>query len=347
LEYYIVYDGLSGPATAAHFHEANAGINGNVVLNLSDSISGNVIKGSSTFSVYAFNTMLEGGYYINVHTLANPNGEIRGQIYKNAREGFVFELNGGQEVPSVTTQATGTGMVSIDRDETSAHYMVVYSGLEGNFTASHFHHAKPGVSGGVIYNITSSYNPFGGAFGYWDETSTPIFDAAPLMYNNEVYLNVHSDQHASGEIRGNLVPVGRLFTELPFDPEFGDNLMLAAVLTGDDEVPPVTTDANALATLYFDGDLTKAKINITATKLSGPSPVYISMKVIWEQTEAFSFHYPMKAIVYKVKSPIFLALTWSAFSMEPLMSTFILLPTRMEKFADSFTWSKIILSLPI
>jgi hypothetical protein len=53
--------------------------------------------------------MLEGGYYINVHTLANPNGEIRGQIYKNAREGFVFELNGGQEVPSVVQpQATGT-----------------------------------------------------------------------------------------------------------------------------------------------------------------------------------------------------------------------------------------------
>jgi hypothetical protein len=63
---------------------------------------------------------------------------------------------------------------------------------------------KPGVSGGWIYNITSSYNPFGVAFGSWDETSTPIFDAAPLMYNNEVYLNVHSDQHPSGEIRGNL-----------------------------------------------------------------------------------------------------------------------------------------------
>jgi len=270
LEYYIVFDSLSGPATAAHFHEAGPGVNGGVVLNLSDSITQNSIKGSSTFSVYAFNTLLAGGYYVNMHTVANPNGEIRGQIYKNAREGFVYELNGGQEVPSVTTQATGTGMVSIDRDETSAHYMVVYSGLEGTFTVSHFHHAKPGVSGGVIYNITSSYNPFGGAFGYWDESSTPIFDAAPLMHNNEVYLNVHSSLHPSGEIRGNLIPVGRLFTELPFDPEFGDNLILAALMTGDDEVPAVTTDGRGLATLYFDGDLTKAKINITATELSGP-----------------------------------------------------------------------------
>ena len=270
LEYYIVFDSLSGPATAAHFHEAGPGVNGGVVLNLSDSITQNSIKGSSTFSVYAFNTLLAGGYYVNMHTVANPNGEIRGQIYKNAREGFVYELNGGQEVPSVTTQATGTGMVSIDRDETSAHYMVVYSGLEGTFTVSHFHHAKPGVSGGVIYNITSSYNPFGGAFGYWDESSTPIFDAAPLMHNNEVYLNVHSSLHPSGEIRGNLIPVGRLFTELPFDPEFGDNLILAALMTGNDEVPAVTTDGRGLATLYFDGDLTKAKINITATELSGP-----------------------------------------------------------------------------
>ncbi|HEX5112172.1 MAG TPA: CHRD domain-containing protein [Saprospiraceae bacterium] len=270
LEYYIVYDQLSAPATASHFHQADPGVNGGVVLDISAGITDYEITGSSTFTVNAFNTLLEGGYYINIHTSTNPSGEIRGQIYKYAREGFVFELNGGQEVPSVTTQASGTGMVSVDRDETSAHYMVVYSGLEGDFTASHFHQAKPGVSGGVIYNITSSYNPFGGAFGYWDESSTPIFDAAPLMYNNEVYLNVHSSLHPSGEIRGNLVPVGRLFTELPFDPEFGDNLILAAVMSGDDEVPAVTTDARGLATLYFDGDLTQAKINITATKLSGP-----------------------------------------------------------------------------
>jgi hypothetical protein len=192
------------------------------------------------------------------------------RLKKFAREAYTFELNGGQEVPPVSTQATGAGVVTIDRDEVSAHYMVVYSGLEGQFTTSHFHHAKPGVNGGVIYDLTSQYNAFGGAFGYWDETAIPPFDAAPFFRNNEMYINVHSDPHFAGEIRGNIVYAGGLFTELPFDPGFDDDLMLSAFLTGEDEVPAVTTDAKALATLYFDGDRTKAKMNITATGLSGP-----------------------------------------------------------------------------
>lgn len=270
LDYYIVYHEMSGNVLGAHFHTAPFGVNGSVTIDLSENINTHDISGSSPFTLDQFNALLKGGLYINLHTADHQAGEIRGQVYKYAREGFVFELNGGQEFPSVSTQASGSGMVSIDRDETSAHYMVVYSGLEGNFTASHFHHGKPGANGGVIYDITDDYNAFGGAFGYWDEASTPVFDAAPWFFNNEVYINVHSDAHPSGEIRGNIVRIGGLFTDLPYDPGFGDDIMLSAVLTGEDEVPSVTTDATALATLYFDGDRTKAKMNITATGLSGP-----------------------------------------------------------------------------
>jgi hypothetical protein len=77
-----VYDQLSSPVVASHFHQAEAGLNGNVVLNLSDSVSTNFIRGSSPFSLYAFNTLLQGGYYINVHTLNHTDGEIRGQVEK-------------------------------------------------------------------------------------------------------------------------------------------------------------------------------------------------------------------------------------------------------------------------
>jgi len=270
LDYYIVFDQLTGAATGAHFHQAEPGENGGVVLDISGGITDHDIAGSSTFSLQAFNTLLNAGYYINLHTAVNPDGEIRGQIQKYAREAYTFEMNGGQEVPPVTTQATGAGVITIDRDQLSAHYMVVYSGLEGTFSASHFHNAPPGVSGGVIHNITSQYNAFGGAYGYWDETSTPVFTASPLFQNNEIYINVHSSLHPSGEIRGNIIRSANLFTDLPFDPGFGDDLILSAQLTGDNESPSVTTDATALATLYFDGDRTKAKMNITATGLSGP-----------------------------------------------------------------------------
>jgi Cu/Zn superoxide dismutase len=270
LEYYIVYDSLSGPATGAHFHQADISENGPVVINLTDSITQIEIAGSTPFTLDQFNTLLAGGLYVNLHTTAHPSGEIRGQVHKFAREAFTFELNGGQEVPPVTTTATGAGVVTIDRDKTSAHYMIVYSGLEGQFTTSHFHNGKPGVNGGVVFDLTAQYNAFGGAFGYWDETAIPPFNHYSAFRAHEMYINVHSDPHFSGEIRGNIVSSGSLFTELPFDPGFGDDLMLSAFLSGDDEVPPVATDAKALATFYFDGDRTKAKMNITATGLSGP-----------------------------------------------------------------------------
>jgi hypothetical protein len=58
--------------------------------------------------------------------------------------------------------------------------------------------------------------------------------------------------------------------DLPFDPGFGDDLILVASLTGDDVVPEVTTDAVGLATMYFGSDKTMAEVNVTVTGLSGP-----------------------------------------------------------------------------
>jgi hypothetical protein len=48
LTWKVTYSGLSGPATAAHFH----------------------------------GPAVAGKYYVNVHTAANPGGEIRGQVTK-------------------------------------------------------------------------------------------------------------------------------------------------------------------------------------------------------------------------------------------------------------------------
>jgi len=271
-QYYILYDSLSGPANGAHFHLAAAGVNGPVAIDISDDIddTNRLISGTQPLNLDILNNLLSGGYYINIHTDENPGGEIRGQVYRYAREGYTFELNGGQEVPSVTTTGTGAGLVSIDRDQTNAHYMVVVSGLTGNLTASHFHNGSPGVNGGVIHDITSSYNDFGAAYGYWDQNSAPPFDAGDLFRANDVYVNVHTDLFGGGEIRGNIIRASGLFQELPFDPKFSDDLMLNAILLGENEVPEVTTDAIALATVFFDTDKSSAKVNITAKGLSGP-----------------------------------------------------------------------------
>ena len=79
LKYKITYTGLSGPATAAHFHgPAAAGANAGVVLPFSNAAS--PIEGEATLTPAQAADLSAGKWYANVHTAANPGGEIRGQL---------------------------------------------------------------------------------------------------------------------------------------------------------------------------------------------------------------------------------------------------------------------------
>lgn len=85
----ISFEGLTGPAVSAHFHEAMKGSTGSIVLNL-DTDSGVVLSGiGQSEGVFAGGTILDptqisnvldGLWYINIHTAVNPTGEIRGQV---------------------------------------------------------------------------------------------------------------------------------------------------------------------------------------------------------------------------------------------------------------------------
>lgn len=68
-------------ATAAHIHQAAAGQNGPVIITLEKtadnvwSVPGNTILSSAQFDAYR-----SGNLYVNVHSAAHPNGEIRAQL---------------------------------------------------------------------------------------------------------------------------------------------------------------------------------------------------------------------------------------------------------------------------
>jgi len=82
MTYTITYSGLSGPATAAHFHgPAAAGANAPPVVPLSGSMT-SPIKGEATLTDAQLADLQAGRWYLNVHTAANKDGEIRGQVVK-------------------------------------------------------------------------------------------------------------------------------------------------------------------------------------------------------------------------------------------------------------------------
>ena len=81
LTYTITYSGLSGPATMAHIHgPAAPGANAGVLVPFPTPAS--PIKGTATLTDAQMTALEAGQTYANVHTSANPGGEIRGQIMK-------------------------------------------------------------------------------------------------------------------------------------------------------------------------------------------------------------------------------------------------------------------------
>jgi len=81
LSYSVSYSGLSGPATAAHFHgPAAAGANAGVAVPVKDVAS--PIKAEATLTDAQAADLQGGKWYFNIHTEKNKGGEIRGQLTK-------------------------------------------------------------------------------------------------------------------------------------------------------------------------------------------------------------------------------------------------------------------------
>jgi hypothetical protein len=83
LTWNVTYNGLSGPATMAHFHgPAAEGKNAPPVVWLIEKgiAVSSPMKGQATLTPEQAQQLMAGEWYINVHTQANANGEIRGQI---------------------------------------------------------------------------------------------------------------------------------------------------------------------------------------------------------------------------------------------------------------------------
>jgi hypothetical protein len=81
LTYTVTYSGLSGPALGAHFHgPGEAGKNAGIALPFKSTES--PIQGTATLTDTQAADILAGKWYANIHTAANPGGELRGQMAK-------------------------------------------------------------------------------------------------------------------------------------------------------------------------------------------------------------------------------------------------------------------------
>jgi hypothetical protein len=132
------------------------------------------------------------------------------------------DLHGFEEVPAVSSTGTGELRVRIASDDSSFDFELSYEGLEGTTTAaSHIHLGQKSVNGGVSVFLCGgggrpACTPTSGTFT-GTVTATDVIgptgqgiaagefaELLRAMRLGATYVNVHTDKHPGGEIRGQI-----------------------------------------------------------------------------------------------------------------------------------------------
>jgi hypothetical protein len=276
ITYLLTYSGLSGTANAAHIHTGAAGVAGGVILPLAvgpSPMSGTLTaadftaSGSVTTFAQAVAAIRAGTTYFNIHTAANPGGEIRGQIVA-AGEAHFADLAGFQENPPVATAATGKGTVVISADASTITYLVTYGGLSGTANAAHIHTGAVGVNGGVILPLAVGPSPMSGTLTTANFTAsgsvTTFAQAVAAIRAGTTYINIHTAANPGGEIRGQIgvtvtAPAPTPTpppTEPPAEPEPTVEVTVPPTSVGSPSVP--VGNADSIAFVVVSGLLAAA-----------------------------------------------------------------------------------------
>jgi len=117
---------------------------------------------------------------------------------------FKVPLSGAECVPPVETSGAGTADITYDPANRVVTWSISYSGLSSPTTMAHFH--GPAKAGGnappVIWLSTQGSAPANPIAG----TATLTPDQAQQFLAGQWYVNVHSQSHPAGEIRGQVIP---------------------------------------------------------------------------------------------------------------------------------------------
>jgi len=117
---------------------------------------------------------------------------------------FKVPLTGAQCVPPVDTGGSGTAELTYDPTTRVVTWNISYGGLSSPTTMAHFHGpAKQGQNASpVVWLSTQGSPPANPMTG----TATLTPEQAQQFSAGEWYVNVHSQSHPAGEIRGQVVP---------------------------------------------------------------------------------------------------------------------------------------------
>ncbi|WP_340103470.1 CHRD domain-containing protein [Rhodohalobacter sp. 8-1] len=150
-------------------------------------------------------------------------------------------LSGANEVSPVFT--TGSGLVALELDGSVLTISGSFEGLSTPLnpiggTGAHIHMGFTGQNGGVEIplNPTLTNNDTAGTFS---ETATLSTEQIDALRARQLYVNIHSETYPSGELRGQILPVGKTYFQ--------------TYASGGHEVPSNVSTAQGGLSLEYDG----------------------------------------------------------------------------------------------
>ncbi len=128
---------------------------------------------------------------------------------------FMSKLTGKDEVPAVTSKASGEEILMLSKDGKELTYELKVKDIE-NAKAAHIHAGKKGVEGPPVVGLFAGpkkEGKFSGILAKGTITDKDLVgplagktveDLVKLIKDGDAYVNVHTDKHPGGEIRGEL-----------------------------------------------------------------------------------------------------------------------------------------------
>ncbi|MDB5051875.1 MAG: hypothetical protein JWO30_4946 [Fibrobacteres bacterium] len=246
---YGAFQGLSSAVTKFHIHAGEKGQAGPVALDVFPLVKDRTIAANWTgFGPKDVRQFLRGAYYINVHTSAYPNGEMRGQIDPEMDRLWTAELKGGNAIPAVATPATGVAIFQLSPDDSILTVKAYLQGIPDSVTGAHIHEGGAASTGNVVANLVSRLS--GNTIAARIRVSSLARPAAFLdsLKKGSLYVNVHTEANTSGEIRGQLKP--------------RQGIAFQANLNGANEAPAVVTPATGLGLFTLSDNDSLLTVNV-------------------------------------------------------------------------------------
>ncbi len=186
----------------------------------------------------------------------------------NAPKKFSAFLSGFQEVPAVKASGAGHSVFTLSKDSASISYQLWVANTD-KILFAHIHLAAPGKNGDIVADLLTRQNPATGLVnGLLKEgvikkedlkgplAGKPLSDLIKALETGNAYTNIHTEDFPAGELRGQ---IGK--------EKAAPSLNFASKLTGDQEVPPVTTPATGQATYQFNKELTELTFKVSLANI--------------------------------------------------------------------------------